>query len=71
MKDKDALIYDLIFSENTEYKIDISEYIDDIYRYDRFVEDIKEVLKKSKVMIIKDVLSLESNSALWILKVKR
>jgi hypothetical protein len=41
VKDKEELIYDLIFSEKLEYKIDIADYVDDIYQYDDFVEDMK------------------------------
>ena len=34
MKNKEDLIYDLIFSETLDYNINISDYIDDIYKYD-------------------------------------
>jgi len=71
MKSKEKLIYDLIFSDNQEYEIDISEYIEDIYKYDKFVEEIKSVLKKSKVSIIRDRLELETRKAIWTLKVKK
>lgn len=71
MKTKDDLIYDLIFSDNQDYEIDISEYIEDIYKYDKFVEDIKSILKKSKVSIVKDKLELETQKAIWTLKVKK
>lgn len=71
MKDKQELIYDLIFSETIDYKIDIADYIEDIYRYDKFIDEIKSVLKKSKVSIIKEKVDLESKSAIWNLKVKR
>ena len=71
MKDKEALIYDLIFSETTDYKIDVAEYIEDIYKYDKFIDEIKSVLKKSKVSILKEKVDLESKSAIWNLKVKR
>ena len=52
MKNKDDLIYELIFSETVNFEIDIADYIDDIYKYDDFVVDIKKVLKKSKVKIV-------------------
>jgi len=71
MKDKDKLIYDLIFSDNIDYKIDISEYIEDVYKYDRFIDEIKSVLKKSKVSIVKQKVDLDTKSAIWNLKVKR
>ena len=47
MKTKDELIYDLIFSETMVYRIDIAEYLDDIYGYEEFVAEIKKILKKS------------------------
>lgn len=71
IKDREGLIYDLIFSEITEYKINISDYIEDIYKYDRFIDDIKGVLKKSKVSIIKEKIDLEETNVIWNLKVKK
>lgn len=71
MKDRRDLIYDLIFSEKTVYSIDISEYIKDIYRYDEFVSEIKAVLRKSKVTILKSSVMVDSKTATWELKVKK
>lgn len=71
MKDRDDLIYDLIFSDKLQYKIDVSEYVSDIYKYEEFVADIKKVLKKSKVSIIKSSVLLDSKTAIWDLKVKK
>jgi hypothetical protein len=71
LKEREELIYDLIFSEVTEYKINISEYIEDIYKYDRFIDDIKNVLKKSKVAIVKEKVDLEEANVIWNLKVKK
>lgn len=68
---KDDLIYVLIFGEEEEFKIDVSKFIDDIYQYDEFMIDIKLVLKKSKVGIIKSQISLDSKTAIWHLKVKK
>jgi len=63
------LIYDLIFSEMINYEIDISDYIEDIYKYDDFVADIKKVLKKSKVKIVKSDVLIDVKTAIWKLKV--
>jgi hypothetical protein len=71
MKDKEELIYDLIFSEELEYKIDISEYIKDIYKYEKFIQEIKDVLKKSEVTIIRDKVEVNTKTAIWNLKVKK
>ena len=71
MKTKDDLLYDLIFSDTNSYNIDISEYIDDIYNHDEFVTDIKKILKKSKVAIIKSTVVLGSKTAIWELKVRK
>jgi hypothetical protein len=67
----DDLIYDLIFSNETNYLIDISDYIKDIYQYDNFISNIREVLKKSKVKIIKSDVKLDSKTVIWELKVKK
>ncbi len=71
MKKTDDLIYDLIFSDETYYLLDISNYIKDIYQYDTFISDIREVLKKSKVKIIKSDVKLDSKTVIWELKVKK
>ena len=71
VKNKEELIYDLIFSEKFEFKIDIAEYADDIYQYDEFIEEMKIILKKSKVKILKSIVSVDSKTAMWYLKVKK
>ncbi len=71
MKNKDELIYDLIFSEKFDYEIDMANYIEDIYKYEDFVTEIKKVLKKSKVKIIKSEVKLDSKTAIWQLKVNK
>ena len=69
MRNKDDLIYDLIFSETINYEIDIADYLEDIYKYDDFVIDIKKVLKKSKVRIVKSDVLIDVKTAIWKLKV--
>lgn len=71
MKKTDDLIYDLIFSDETYYLIDISNYIKDIYQYKSFITDLREVLKKSKVKIIRSDVKLDSKTVIWELKVKK
>lgn len=71
MKKKEDLIYDLIFSINEDYTIDVGEYIEDIYRYDEFVDDIKEVLRKSKVSILNHSIDVNSKTVTWKLKVRK
>lgn len=71
LKDRDELIYDLIFSDELDYKINIAEYVQNIYLYDDFIEDIKIVLKKSKVKVVKSVVEIDSKTAIWKLKVRK
>lgn len=71
MKDKDKLIYDLIFSITESYDINVAEYISDIYRYDYFISDIKKILKKSKVTIVSERVDIEPTKVIWKLKVKK
>ena len=42
MKGRDNLIYDLIFSETSDFDINISDYIDNIYKYETFIKEIKD-----------------------------
>lgn len=71
MKNKDDLLYDLIFGQKEEYEINLSDYLEELYKYDRFVDEVKSILKKSKVSIIKERLDLSENGPIWILKVKK
>ena len=71
MNKTDDLIYDLIFSNENHYLIDISDYIKDIYQYDTFISNIRDVLKKSKVKILKSDVRLDSKTVIWELKVKK
>ena len=71
MKDRDELIYDLIFSETTEYEIHVEEYIVDIYKYDRFIDGVKEIMKKSKVDIIREKINVEASSVIWRISVSK
>lgn len=71
MKSYDELVYDLIFSQKTKFKIDVGEYITDIYKYSDFVDRVKEVLKKSKVQIVDSDVKSDSKSVIWELKVKK
>ncbi len=71
MKNKDDLIYDLIFSSENHFNINLGDYVDDIYQYDEFVESIKYILKKSGVTIVKSTIKVDSKTAYWELKVKK
>ena len=68
---RDDLIMDLIFSERTHYRINISDYIKDIYKYDIFIKDMKTVLKKAKVVIIDEMVILEEEEAEWVLRLEK
>lgn len=71
MKKEDDLIYNLIFSDQEAFSIDISDYTKDIYQYVEFVSMIKKVLKKSKVKVLKSGITMDSKTVIWELKVKK
>lgn len=68
---KDELIYSIMFSSQLSYEIKVSDWVEDIYKYDRFISEIKDIMKKSKVSIVKEKVDLEEDSVLWSFKVKR
>lgn len=71
MKNKDDLVYDLIFSDKIEFRIDVGQYLIDIYKYDDFVDEIKQILHKSKVILVSNSLDIDSKTVIWKLKVKK
>jgi len=71
VKSKGDLIYDLIFSETSSYLIDMADYIDNINNYEEFVSEIKSILKKSEVEILKSTVLIDSKTAKWELNVKK
>lgn len=71
MEKREDLIYDLLFSEREDFKVEVSGFIEDIYKYDRFIDDMKKILKKSKVNIEREKVSINQNSVIWEIKVKR
>jgi hypothetical protein len=72
MTKKDALLFDLIFSEKSDFVINISEYLDqDIYKYDRFIDELKTILEKSAVTLISENLDLNKKGPIWTIKVKK
>lgn len=69
--ERERLIYDLIFSETTQFQIDLKKYVGDVYHYDEFIEEIKSILKKAGVEVIKSTVVVNSSSSKWTLKVKK
>ena len=70
-KEIDRLIHDLIFSNQMEFTIDVGEYIENIYEFEDFVSEMKTILKRSKVSIIKNSVDVDSKTVIWKLKVKK
>jgi hypothetical protein len=68
---KDDLIYELIFGEKDEFLIDIGNYMENIYEYDEFIDDIKKILKMSRVKIVSNSVDVNSRSVTWKLKLKK
>lgn len=71
MDKKQELIYRLVFEYQSSYLIDLGEFVDDIYKYDEFVDEVREILRKSKVMIVKSSIKVDSKTAVWELKLKK
>lgn len=68
---KERLIYKLLFDNSDEYTIHISEYIVDIYKYDRFMDEVKEILEKGNVEVYKENVFLEVKDVRWKISTKK
>jgi hypothetical protein len=71
MDEREKLIFKLIFGDETNFKIDIGLFVDDIYHYEDFVTEIRNILRRSKVMVVKSGIKVDSKTATWELKVKK
>jgi hypothetical protein len=71
MDEREKLIFNLIFGDETNFKIDIGLFVDDIYHYEDFVTEIRNILRRSKVMVVKSGIKVDSKTATWELKVKK
>ena len=71
MSELEKLIYDLIFSKEDYHIIDVSNYIDDLYQYKGFIKDLKKILKRSGVVILKNDVIINSKTVIWELNVKK
>jgi hypothetical protein len=71
MDEREKLIFKLIFGDDTNFKIDIGLFVADIYHYEDFVTEIRNILRRSKVMVVKSGIKVDSKTATWELKVKK
>lgn len=69
--DKEKLIYDLIFSNETLFNINVHNYVDNIWEYDHFLEDVKSILIRSKVKVLDEKIIVDAESIIWKIKVKK
>lgn len=75
MIDKDDLIYELIFSDETEFTINMKDYIKKIHRYEKFIEEIRDIIFKGKVNIISEEVEVVNVSKkieiIWTIKLSK
>ncbi len=71
MKNREELLINLIFGNETTFVINCADYIVEIYKYDKFMDEIKVILKKSGVKIVKEKLELDIKGPIWTIKVKK
>jgi len=71
MDNRERLIFNLIFGSKTEFLIDLGDYVTDIYFYDHFVDEVRDILRRAKVMVVKSSIKVDSKTAVWELKLKK
>jgi hypothetical protein len=67
----DKLINELLFGKYTNFKIEVMDYIKDIYNSDEFVADTKIIIKRGKVQIVKEKVIVDKESVIWEFTIKR
>ena len=69
---KEELIFELIFSEKNEFSVEVSKYIVDIYKYEDFTNEIKDILVKSKVVLVSENINVGKKGDIrWEIKIKK
>lgn len=75
MKSREDLIYSLLFEQDKiEYIIHMADYIKKVYKYEKFISEIKDILVKSDIDIISEEIDVHNKNAVdivWIVRVKR
>jgi hypothetical protein len=71
VKERDKLLYELIFSEEEDFVIDVSDYVEDLRTHMEFIGGIRDILRRSKVSIINHNVNVDSNTVTWTLKVRK
>lgn len=70
IKQKEKLIYDILFSDETLFEIDLQIYCDINKRSD-FREEIRIVIKKGNLSIIDDRIIHTDDKVIWKLEIKK
>lgn len=68
-KDKDKLIYDILFSDIEDFEVELCSFLN-IKRVE-FRSDIKFVIQKAGYDIIKDSVTTITSGPLWKFSIKR
>jgi len=71
VNDKDRIIYDLLFSEKTEFSFEISSLFEFIEDYRDVIESIVKSANKGRVSIVKDIIEVKGDDIFWNIKIKR
>lgn len=69
--DRDKLLYDLIFSEQEDFVVDVSSYVSDLRTHMEFIGEIRDILRRSKVSIINQKVNVDSDTVTWTVKVRK
>jgi hypothetical protein len=69
--DRDKLLYDLIFSEQEDFSVDVSSYVEDLKTHMEFIGEIRDILRRSKVSIINQKVNVDSDTVTWTVKVRK
>lgn len=68
---EEKLLYDIIFSDKTNFEISYMDFISDIKLVKLFTDDIIEKLEESGIEIDEQAHILTSDQKIWALRIKR
>ena len=69
--EEEAVAYEILFSKDTKFEIDLVKKLKEPYSFPAFTETVLEYLKHAGLNVTEDEMFLHKKKMLWIIHIKR